>query len=148
MKRSSIIAHALLLFGFAGFYAAPAAALCVTPGEEGSWANVDANTRSIVRADVRFQCQDQILNGQPYPPGEPFYIKLYGACHPTACEWQEVGANNIAGGWKRGTIDQGFARRDIRFKRLADGRLRVIIDTDFRDPRRRDYRSDELFNRR
>ena len=147
MKRSNIIASLLFLLSLTGFYAAPAAALCVTPGEAGAWTNVDANTRGIVRANVRFQCQDQILNGQPYPPGEPFYIKLYGSCHPTACEWQEVGANSIAGGWLRGTIDQGFAKRDIRFKRLADGRLRVIIYTDFRDPGRRDYRSDELFNR-
>ena len=35
MKRSNIIASLLFLLSLTGFYAAPAAALCVTPGEAG-----------------------------------------------------------------------------------------------------------------
>lgn len=147
MKRPTFFAVLLLLLGLFGLYATPASALCVTPTEVGAWANVDSNTRSITRADIRFQCQDQILNGQPYPPGKPFYIRLFGKCHPSDCVWQEAGADNIAGGWKRATLDQGFATRTIRFKTYPDGRLRILIDTDFRDPARRDYSSAEWFQR-
>jgi hypothetical protein len=143
MKRPAFFAILLLLLGLSGLYAAPAMALCVTPAEVGSWHNVNPDTRGITRANIRFQCQDQILNGQPYPPGKPFYIRLFGKCHPTDCAWAEAGADSIAGGWKRGTLDQGFAVRTIRFKTYPDGRLRVLIDTDFRDPARADYRMDE-----
>ncbi|HAC66126.1 MAG TPA: hypothetical protein DCF68_21985 [Cyanothece sp. UBA12306] len=54
-----------------------ASALCIQPDEEGSWRNTDPQTRSITRVELRFVCQDQILNGQPYPPGPPWYHKRY-----------------------------------------------------------------------
>lgn len=148
MKHSTFFAGLLLIFGLFGFYTSSAYALCVQPQEEGSWVNVDNNTRSITRANIRFQCQDVILNGQPYPPGSPFYIKLFGSCHPNDCAWQEVGAEYASGGWKLGHINQGFAKRDIWFKTYPNGRLRVFIRTDFVDPGRRDYTSDDWFVRR
>jgi hypothetical protein len=64
----------------------PAQAIYVTPEEEGAWGNYDSNTRTITQINVRFQCQDQIINGQPYPPGSPYYLHLWGACSPTDCD--------------------------------------------------------------
>ena len=52
--------------------------VCAEQLEDGSWANVDLNTRSLTRADLRFICQDQVLNGQQYPPGPPWYVHLWG----------------------------------------------------------------------
>jgi hypothetical protein len=125
---------------------APASALCAQPREEGRWVNVNPNTRSITRLSVRFVCQDQILNGVPHPPGSPFYLHLYGKCHPTDCDWLERGATRSSGGWIRSTIDHGFAIRYVWVKWTAGDRLRVYIYTHFRD-NRSDYTSDELFRR-
>lgn len=129
----------------------PVQALCLTPKEQGQWVNYNANTRSITKVNVRFQCQDQILNGQPYPPGFPYYLQLFGSCHPTDCDWGEVGANRNSSGWIRTTIDHGFATRDVWVKAStynSQDWLRVWIWTDFRDPNRTDYASDDWFVRR
>lgn len=62
----------LLAAVLAATVAQPAAqALCAEQEEDGQWVNTDANTRGITRAHLRFVCQDQILNGEPYPPGPP-----------------------------------------------------------------------------
>ena len=39
----------------------PTAALCSQPQEEGNWVNVDSNTRSLPRIQLRFVCKDQIV---------------------------------------------------------------------------------------
>ena len=129
----------------------PAQALCVTPEEAGSWVNSVPNTRSITQINVRFQCQDQVINGQLYPPVSPYYLRLFGACSPTDCDWGEIGATRDSAGWIRTTIHQGFATRYVWVKAYtgyADDWLRVYIWTDFRASNRTDYASDEWFNRR
>jgi hypothetical protein len=118
-----------------------ASAQCVTPQEEGSWVNTDPNTNSITRIQLRFVCQDQILNGQPYPPGPPWYIHIFGKCHPTDCDWGEIGAQKLNTGQIYGTYNQGFARRYVyaRMSQYRPGQLWVFIHTDFTDPNRADY---------
>src|SRR5262245_6244182 len=103
MKKLAIVLAVILL--------APALAYaqCVQPPEEGTWINTEANTRSIPRIQLRFVCQDQILNGQPYPPGPPWYVHVWGACSPTNCDWGEVGAQRLSSGHIFATYDQGFA---------------------------------------
>jgi hypothetical protein len=126
----------------------PAHALCVQPKEEGRWTNADPNTRSITRVTLRFVCQDQVLNGQPFPPGPPWYVHLWGRCHPTDCDWGEVGATQ-SGGTIHAFYDQGFARRDvwIHMSLFRPGQLWVAIHTDFADPSRPDYDSQDWFVR-
>src|SRR5437868_5034869 len=75
-----------------------ARAQCIQPQEEGTWINTEANTPGIPRIQLRFVCQDQILNGQPYPPGPPWYVHVWGACTPTNCDWGEVGAQQLGTG--------------------------------------------------
>lgn len=125
-----------------------AQALCISPREVGEWVNADEDTNSITRAEVRFQCQDQRLNGKPHPPGDPFYIRLFGACVPTDCEWEEIGARPNEARWLRASLDQDFARRSIWAQSEGPDRLRVWIWTDFKDPGREDYASDNYFVRR
>jgi hypothetical protein len=157
MKKSPLLMLVIVTLASLGSIAglalnvSPALALCVTPEEQGEWVNYNSNTRSITKINVRFQCQDQILNGQPYPPGFPYYLHLFGACHPTDCDWGEVGARRNSSGWIRTTINQGFATRDVWVKAYTgypQDWLRVWIWTDFRDANRTDYASDDWFNRR
>jgi hypothetical protein len=122
---------------------------CVTPQQQGNWANADPQTNSITRIQVRFVCQDQVLNGQPYPPGPPFYFHLFGKCHPTDCDWGEVGANPISSGQIYGFYDQGFAKRFVYIKMSQNrpGQLWVYVWTDFTDPSRPDYATNNWFVR-
>src|SRR5262249_33117181 len=126
--------------------ATPAQALCVTPREQGRWTNVDSATRSITRVSIRFVCQDVWFNGQPYPPGAPFYIRLDGKCSPTDCDWGEHPMRRI-GTWLYAYIDQGFAKRSVWVQTLPGDRLRVYIWTNFTDPGRADYASNDIMRR-
>ncbi|MCG6902184.1 MAG: hypothetical protein LJE68_05830 [Rhodobacter sp.] len=141
MKRIALIAAAVLGLTMS---AHTASAICLAQPENGNWRNIDSNTRSITRATIRFQCQDQILNGRPYPPGAPWYIHLWGSCSPSDCDWGEVPARRLENGWIFGRIDQGFARRELWVK-MSGGRLRVYVRTDFTDPNRADYNTDNFF---
>jgi len=125
---------------------------CAQPAEEGSWANADPNTRSLTKAKIRFICQDQILNGQPYPPGPPFYIHLWGSCHPTDCDWGEVGAESVdidGRIYVYGVFHQGFATRHVYADMSAHraGQLWIYTWTNFEDPSRADYVSQDWFVR-
>ncbi len=123
-------------------------ALCSQPPEEGKWKNADPNTRSITRIDLRFICQDQILNGQPCcPTGPPWYMHLFGKCHPTDCDWNEVGAQRLGTGQIYAVYNQGFATRYVyaKMSQYRPGQLWVYIRTDFADPNRADYESQDWF---
>ena len=122
-------------------------ALCVDPPEDGNWVNADPNTRGITRISLRFVCQDQVLNGQPYPPGPPWYVHLWGKCHPTDCNWGEVGAERLGSDHVYAYYDQGFAHRYVYAKMSAyrPGQLWVWIWTDFTDPGRADYGMHQWF---
>jgi hypothetical protein len=133
---------ALAVVGMVLFLSPNAAdALCIQPQEEGNWRNSDPNTRSLTRIQLRFVCQDQILNGQPYPPGPPWYVHVYGKCHPQDCDWQEVGAQQLSTGHIYAFYDQGFAKRYVyaRMSQYRAGQLWVYTWTDFTDPSRPDY---------
>ena len=120
---------------------APAEALCVTPPELGKWINVDPNTQSLTRVELQFVCQDQILNGKPYPPGPPWYVRVFGKCYPSDCDWGQVGAQRLNSGHIYAYYDQGFAKRHV-WAKMSDyrpGQLWVYTYTDFTDPNRADY---------
>jgi hypothetical protein len=116
-------------------------AQCLVQPEAGNWRNADPATRSLTRIELRFTCQDQILNGEPYPPGPPWHIHVFGKCHPTDCDWGEVGAERLSSGHIFGRYNQGFARRYVyaRMSQYRPGQLWVYAYTDFADPNRPDY---------
>lgn len=124
-------------------------AQCLAQAEDGAWLNVNPATPSLTRTVLRFTCQDQVLNGQPYPPGPPWHIHVWGKCHPTDCDWGEIGATRLASGWIYGIYDQGFARRYVyaRMSQSQPGRLRIWTWTDFLSPTRPDYASDNYFHK-
>lgn len=148
--RMIAIAVAIVLTGvIVGLVPDDAEASCSTPPEQGNWINTDPNTRSITRIQLRFVCQDQILNGQPYPPGPPWYMHIYGKCYPTDCDWGEVGARRLDTGHIYAVYDQGFAKRYVyaRMSQYRPGQLWVYMRTDFVDPNRADYETQNWFSR-
>jgi hypothetical protein len=132
-----------------GTTAKPAHALCATPPEQGNWVNANPNTNSQTRIQLRFVCQDQILNGQPYPPGPPWYVRVFGKCHPTDCDWGEVGAQKLNSGQIYAYYNQGFAKRHVyaKMSQSYPGQLWVYTWTDFTDPNRADYETQNWFKR-
>ena len=125
---------------------------CAAQEEDGSWRNADPATRSLTRADLRFVCQDVVLNGELYPPGAPWYMHLWGACSPSDCDWGEVPAEAVTVGTRRmvrATYNHGFARRyvyaDMSLYRA--GQLWIWMWTDFTDASRPDYESQNWFTR-
>ncbi len=144
MKTSSVAMRLpvlILAFVIMVLFQQSAHALCIQPLEEGNWRNADQNTASLTNIQLRFICQDQVLNGQPYPPGPPWYIHVFGKCHPTDCDWGEVGAQQLSTGQIYGVYYQGFARRYVyaKMSQYRPGQLWVYTWTDFADPNRPDY---------
>ena len=133
--------------------ATPAKAQCIAQQEVGSWVNADPNTRSLTRADLRFTCQDQVLNGEPYPPGPPWHMHLWGKCSPTDCDWSEIGAESVTIGsrtYVHAIYHQGFATRYVYadMSLYRPGQLWIWMWTDFADSGRADYESQNWFIRR
>jgi hypothetical protein len=124
-------------------------ALCVTQQEAGSWINADPNTNSQTRIDLSFVCQDVILNGKPFPPGPPWYVRVFGKCHPTDCDWGRVGATRLSTGFVYAFYNQGFAKRFVyaKMSTVRPGQLWVQTVTQFTDGRP-SYTTSNYFIRR
>ena len=132
--------------------AAPAQALCVTPTEQGDWHNIDANTNSITRAVVTFNCSDQVLcdtDGHCTGGDSTFAVNLYGKCQPTDCDWGTVNASDQGDGWLLATYDFGFKTSYVWLKTYPYyglNYLRVYTDNRFAPgDGRANYTTDEWF---
>jgi hypothetical protein len=155
MKRPSLVLT-LVLCLLAMSLPQLALAQCSAPFEQGKWINNDSATRGITRIEVTFSCNDQVLcgvdeNGKVTcsTPGAPFRLHLWGKCHPSDCDWNEVGAQRIPAGHIYAFYDQGFAKRYVYAKMsiYRPGQLWLYIWTDFTDPARPDYASNNWFRR-
>ena len=148
------LAGALSLIGAAG--STPAHALCITPpltDQHGSWRNLDAGTRSVTRVQVNNQCSDLRTcdqNGVCTWNGG-YFVRVFGRCHPTDCDWGEVKATRMADGWILATYVKSWATKHVWLKTYSFGgvvHLRVYVRTDFTDADgRTDYTTDEWFVR-
>lgn len=136
------------------------AGLCVVPTESGAWKNYNSATRSITNVDFRMECRDASVTqcsgdicSTTSAVAPHFFIRLFGACTPTDCPWGEVEGIRLSGnldGWYYFTYNQGFAQRYVYARTYPQwpGWFRLYIWTDFSDPGRADYASDEWFVRR
>lgn len=125
---------------------------CAEQLEDGRWVNTDPNTRGLTRAELRFTCQDQVLNGQLYPPGPPWHMTLWGACSPNDCAWGEVDAETRTVGTRTyvfATYHHGFATRYVYadMSLFRAGQLWIWMWTNFADPARPDYEFQGWFTR-
>lgn len=134
-------------------FARPAEAICLVQPESGSWVNVDPNARALARAELEFNCQDTIVNGVPFPPGPPWRIHLWGACAPAECDWGVADAGIVTIGSRtfiRAIFYHGFATRYVYadMSLYREGQLWIWMWTDFTDPARADYASQDWFIQR
>ena len=158
-RKPSVLKRWLLVAPFLLMAAAsqPArASLCIVPPENGNWHNVNPNTRAITRVNFRMTCTTRfvttchgfICTGH-WESTPNYYLRVFGACHPTDCNWGEVKGTKLTSGslagWYYFKFDQGFAKRYVYAKSYAGGWLRVWIRHDFVDPHRADYTTDEWF---
>jgi hypothetical protein len=124
-------------------------AACLEPQEQGSWTNVTPETHGVISIELRFVCQDHVLDGAPYPPGPAWFVHAVGKCAPVDCDWHEVSAQRLATAQIIAVYDQGFARRYVylRMSKSQPGLLWAWIYTDFRDPTRGNYGVHDWFRR-
>src|SRR3954470_23934663 len=106
--------------------------VCAAQPEDGSWKNVDGATRGLTRAQLRFICQDQILNGEPYPPGPPWYVHLWGSCQPAGLRLGRGGGRR--GNRERSETHPGGVRPGVcaavRVRRHVSLPARAAVDLD------------------
>ena len=136
-------------------------ALCETDGVQQTWLNVDPGTGSIRRVEIFFPCNDTVLvgiGGPSRPTPTPVFeyaasVKLYGACEPTDCEWEEIKLYRRRGRNTDTTVmygyhDHGFATRRLTVELQRDKSLTLTMRTHFTDRSgRRDYTSTDRFFR-
>lgn len=117
--------------------------------EVGTWVNPDANTSGITRAIFKEECRDAsttVCNGNICSTTSAVKLvytsELWGKCHPTDCYWGKVDGVYTSGRWLRFYYDHGFAKRTVWGQVWSGGInwLDLIVDTDFVDPARADYR--------
>jgi len=148
---------------YAGAPRLPAAATALAVGpnarlcgghaiEYGNWVNADRATRSITRAQLR-DCQSvTTCSGTicTIVHDAGWAMRLFGACSPTDCDWGwSAGRLRLGSGQIPAYYDQGFAKRYVWAVMSAyrPGQLWIAIRTDFVDPARPDYESQNWFVR-
>lgn len=120
--------------------------------EYGDWVNADPATRSITRAHLRdcqpvTRCSGDICT---IVHDAGWTMRLFGACHPTDCDWGwSAGQFRLSTGQIYSFYDQGFAKRYVwaAMSAYRPGQLWIAIRTDFVDPNRADYESQNWFVR-
>ncbi len=133
------------------------ASQCIVPTEAGAWRNYDTETNGITRTGFRMECRDASTTtcdgdicSTTSAVRSHYFISLFGKCHPSDCVWGEVEGSLLTGnldGWYYFEYNQGFAKRYVYVRTYPQwpGWLRVWVYTDFADPGRSDYTSDDWF---
>ena len=133
------------------FGVSPAQALCAPTTAEGTWTNVNVNTRGLARITLKacqpiVTCKNDICT---IKNDAAWSMRVYGKCSPTDCDWGTVTATQITNGRIRGFYNHGFAKRYVDFwlPTAQVAKLTVRWRTDFVDPSRTDYQRTELFKK-
>lgn len=128
----------------------PAHASCVAQPMAGNWHNINANTRSITRVNVGFNCGDVILcdqNGNCSGGESYFTVRPFGKCHPTDCDWGTKRTQSMGNGWQRAVYTHSWATKYVWIRTATYNNrlyLRVYTWTDFTAADgRTDYSTDE-----
>jgi hypothetical protein len=129
--------------------------LCGTPNAVGKWKNQDQATRGITRAVFRMECRDDTkttcvgsICRTTFGVKAHYFLKIYGKCTPTDCNWGEVEGNRLPyTDWYYFYFNQGFAGQHVFVNAANRDSLYIYVLTDFVDRSRRDYESSYSFVR-
>ncbi len=138
------------------------AGMCLPPPEQGAWEHRDSDTQGITKLNFRMECRNvstttcsgDICSVTIGAVEAHYIIHLWADCGPlTDCDWGERGGVSLTGsldGWYHFHYDHGFAKRYVYAGTHPDypDRLRLYMWTDFVDPDRTDYASDDWYVRR
>ena len=115
------------------FVGPTARARCDPPPHLGTW--IAHPTRGILaRLEVRFLCQDAVINGVPHPIGAPHTLAVWVPCGADRCGWGEVTARFDGTGYAA-TYHEGHATHtlEVRASRVYPGELYVSLFVDAHD---------------
>ena len=127
--------------------------LCGRPAaDEGTWANVDANSPGIARIELRgcepvTTCDGDVCS---ITHDAGWRTRAFGKCTPTNCDWGwSAGTFRLSSGKIYAYYNPGFAKRYVysAMSQYRPGQLWVYWRTDFVDPSRADYEKHEWFTR-
>ena len=125
----------LMLVGMAG----PAGAVCASAAEDGLWTNNDPQASGIARVEIVMNCQNMVVNGEPWPPGYAWQVRVFERCGTGLCYWGEVGAMNrektrhILAVFDRDGVQR---RVYLRMAPMSLSYLYAYVYEDFNDPER------------
>jgi hypothetical protein len=155
MPWLQLLSLTLLLFFFSN-YADASQCIVGQVKEVGTWINPDLNTGGVTRAIFGEECRDAsttTCNGNictiTHGVKLVYTARLWGKCLPTDCYWGQVDGVYTSANWLRFIYDHGYAKRTVWGQIWSGGNnwLRLIVDTDFVDPARADYRFDAWMQR-
>jgi chitodextrinase len=122
---------------------APALTIKVTPActseLAGHWTNV-TTTGGVTKTDIFSSCSGYTQN---------FSVHVWGACHPSDCDWGTVGATKQSDSQLTAFYDPGFAEENVTLTYdRSSGLLTVTVFTHFTDDSgRADYTSTDTLSR-
>lgn len=68
------------------------AEMCAPATEEGRWENLDPDSGGISSIEIVMNCQPLNVNGEPWPPGFAWTVRVFERCGPDECDWGDAGA--------------------------------------------------------
>lgn len=88
---------------------------------DGLWINQDKKTRSITKCTINYK-------------DKRYYVKVWGACVPADCEWEERSSEILETKVKKFDIiwDHGFAERSFTLE-MIDERLKLTERSEYKD---------------
>lgn len=75
-----------------GIAPAAFADMCAPATEEVRWENLNHDTGGISAIEIVMNCQPLNVNGEPWPPGFAWTVRVFERCGTGECEWGETGA--------------------------------------------------------
>lgn len=103
MKKSAILGVMAPLMAVATIsaLAPPAAAKCIRSVEHGVWKNIDPDSWTITRLELKHVCKDSSYDGEYTQSGPSWYVEPFGNCGRYECSWGRVGAEQSLRDYKR-----------------------------------------------
>jgi hypothetical protein len=115
--------------------ARPAHAMCAPATEGGRWQNLNPDAGGIVSIEIEMNCQPLKVNGEAWPPGYAWNVRVFEKCGTDECEWGEIGAITRISRHITAVYDRGQAEKRVylRMDPLTPYLLSAYVYEEFRN---------------